>query len=194
MTGLSSGTHRRRPIRWMALAAMLAGSICAAATPVARRDMAGVDNYSEIAGSSTFAGDRVGFGGATDAAAMGALREAGYVTVISLREGTEEGVDHAASRAAAERAGLEYVELPFSAEDSPPSQLEAVLQQMSESGRQPVYLHCGSATRAAAIWMIGRVNRDGLSRQQAAEEAREIAGKPDAAVDFANQYLDAHSR
>ena len=69
--------------------------------------------------------------------------------------------------------------------------MDTILDRMADPGLEPVYLHCSSATRAAAIWMIGRVTRDGLSREQASREAEAIAGKPTEATKHATRYLDA---
>ena len=103
-------------------------------------------------------------------------------------------MNHAASREAAERAGLKYVVLPFSPKESPPEAVDGVLDVMARPAGQPVYLHCGSASRAAAIWMVGRVSRDGVDRSEAAAELRAIAAKPDKAEAFADQFLEEQSR
>ena len=183
-----------RQYKFMTILALLLVVGCATTDRVQKRSMPGVENYSEISEAGTFAGSQVGFGGATDPAAMPALKAAGYTTVISLRAETEEGVDHAASREAAERAGLKYVVLPFSPKESPPEAVDGVLDAMASPAGQPVYLHCGSASRAAAIWMVGRVSRDGVDRSEAAAELRAIAAKPDKAEAFADQFLEEQSR
>ena len=59
---------------------------------------------------------------------------------------------------------------------------------------QPVYIRCGSATRAAALWMSKRVLADDWSMEAAAEEARAIAGKPDAAVAYAEKFIQQHKK
>jgi len=54
-----------------------------------------------------------------------------------------------------------------------------------------VYVHCNSATRAAALWMIGRVVEDHWSVDAAANEAEAIARKPDQAIAIATRYLES---
>lgn len=64
-------------------------------------DVSGIENYSSYSGERTFAGKRVGFGGATQPEAMSWLKQQGYVTFISLRLAEEEGAEIEASREAA---------------------------------------------------------------------------------------------
>jgi uncharacterized protein (TIGR01244 family) len=160
--------------------------------PITRAEKTDIENYSRIDGSSGFAGSTVGFGGSTPASAMSWLRGEGFATVINLRLATEEGVDLAGCRAAAKAVGLNYVHLPFEPED-PASRdtqvINNVLAALGDKANHPVYIHCHSATRVAAIWMIGRVLRDGWKFDAAREEADEIAEKPEAANAFVTQYL-----
>ncbi len=176
------------------LVALLCGCVTQPApSTVEKLEMQGIDNYSELRTTASFAGQRVGFGGATSADAMAPLRAAGYRTVISLRFSDEKGVDHDAIRQAADEAGLEYRVLPLNAKEATANRVEEILEAMADGAMQPVYLHCGSASRAAGVWMIGRVGRDGLDRETAGAEVEKIAGKPEDAIRFAGGYLDAHS-
>ena len=153
--------------------------------------MPGIENFSRIDGSSGFAGATVGFGGATQPSAMPALKQAGFRSVINLRAASESGAEIEASRAAAETAGLKYIHLPFDPTSPGASVVDDFLQAAGDEGNHPVYIHCGSATRAAALWMIGRVRADGWDLDAAAGEARAIAAKPDDAVAAATRYLDS---
>jgi uncharacterized protein (TIGR01244 family) len=149
----------------------------------------GIENFSRIEGEPGFAGSPVGLGGATEPSAMPWLRGQGFASVINLRFATEEGVDVEGSRAAAEAAGLDYIHLPFNPKVPDPELVGEFLAAVGSQENQPVYIHCGSATRAAALWMIARVLRDGWELEAAGEEAKGIAGKPDAAIAFATAYL-----
>jgi uncharacterized protein (TIGR01244 family) len=161
---------------------------------IEKTEVAGIINYSEYAGEQGFAGSKVGFGGATQPAAMDWLKQEGFGTVINLRLADEEGVDVETSRAAAEAAGLRYVHLPFDAGNPDQGQIDRFFSLLEDSSNQPVYVHCGSATRAGALWMIGRVQQDKLDLQAAGGEARAIALKPEAAVNFATGYLSRDTR
>ena len=60
---------------------------------------------------------------------------------------------------------------------------------LGDEANQPVYIHCNSATRAAALWMIKRVLEDDWEIDEARAEAEGIALKPEDAAAFATQYL-----
>jgi uncharacterized protein (TIGR01244 family) len=160
-------------------------------TSVEKKDLTGILNYSRIDTSTGFAGSPVGFGGATQPTAMPLLKDEGFATVINLRLSSERGVDVEAARAAAEAAGLRYIHLPFDSKNLTPAVVDAFVTAFGNGENQPVYVHCGSATRVAALWMIGRVQADGWDSDAAEAEARMIAGKPDSAVTLANRYLES---
>ena len=154
----------------------------------------GVENFSRLSGSSGFGGPVAGFAGATKPSAMAALKNAGFASVINLRLSDEEDVELVASRAAAETLGLRYIHLPLDSAKADPGVVEKTLAALGNPTNQPVYVHCGSATRAAAIWMIGRVLRDGWEIDAASAEARQIALKPEQAIAIATTYLERHTR
>lgn len=171
---------------WLAIAAVTAMADGA----IEKIDAVGIENYTQFDGPPGFAGTPVGFGGATQAAAMEWLKREGFTTVINLRLASEEGVDVDANRAAAEAAGLQYIHLPFDTDKPKPAVIENFLSAVRGSANQPVYIHCNSATRAAALWMIGRVLEDGQEIDVASKEAEIIALKPDAAIAFATLYIE----
>jgi uncharacterized protein (TIGR01244 family) len=156
---------------------------------VEKTDIPGIMNFSRIESSTGFAGSPVGFGGATLPSAMSLLKDEGFATVINLRLSSERGVDVAAARAAAEAAGLNYIHLPFDPKSLTPALVDAFVATLGNGENGPVYVHCGSATRVAALWMIGRVQADGWDSDAAKAEARMIAGNPDSAVTLADQYM-----
>lgn len=155
-------------------------------------DIAGIKNFSEFEGSSSFGGSQVGFGGSTQPSAMSSLQEMGFATVVNLRLATEEGVDIEANQAAAQAAGIEYIHLPFEPGNMSPTFMDDFLKIMGDPARQPVFIHCGSATRVSALWMINRVQQDGLETAKATLELETIALKPDEAKAFTTAYLAAH--
>lgn len=149
---------------------------------VQRGEVSGITNFSR-------AGMMAGFGGTTQPSAMAWLKDDGFGSVINLRLESEEGVDLDASRSAAEAMGLNYIHLPLDTENVDPQIIDDFLAAVGDEINQPVYVHCGSATRAAALWMIKRVTMDDWDIDEAGDEARAIAKKPDAAVAFATQYI-----
>ena len=154
-------------------------------------DIAGIRNYSQIEGNSGFTGPLIGFGGATQPSAMALLRSRGFASVIDLRLTEDEDTDIEANRAAAMAVKLEFIHLPFDVKNPAPDLVERYLAALGNPARQPVFTHCSSATRAAALWMIARVQRDGMSFAHASAEASLIAEKPDQAIAFARAWLDS---
>ena len=180
------------PIIALVTAAFAANTVAEpSAESLVKLDIPGIVNFSKMSGSTGFAGPFVGFGGATEPSAMAALKEQGFTTVVSLRLATEEGFDVEASQQAATEVGLTYIHFPFNSKQPGPTDVEDFLEIIGDRANQPAYIHCGSATRASALWMIGRVLNDEWTREQAAEEARQIADDPAKALAFATQYLDA---
>jgi len=179
-----------------AVAALLAAAASAdsSAAPAPRKvDAPGIENFSEIRGDAGFGGSLVGFGGATSPEAMPWLKRQGFVTVVNLRLAGETNADVDASRAAADAAGLKYVHIPFDPGGADVATTVATfLATVSAKTNQPVYIHCSSATRAAALWMIGRVVDDHWTVDAAGREAESIARKPDQAIAIATRYLEAN--
>lgn len=163
-----------------------------ASVAIEKADVQGIKNFSRMDGPQAFAGSPVGFGGGTEPSAMAFLSEAGFASVISLRGAEEEGMDVAASRQAAEAAGMRYLHLPFDPQNLRPGEIERVLDAAADPTNHPVYIHCNSATRVGAVWMIGRVLRDGRKIDSVRAEVEQIAKNPTEAIDFATAYLGAH--
>jgi len=158
---------------------------------VEETDAPGIENFSRIEGSVGLADSLVGFGGPTQPSAMAWLKSQGFATVINLRLATEEDADVDDSRAAAQAAGLKYIHVPLNPKEASPDDVDGVVSALADAANQPVYIHCGTATRAAALWMIARVREDGWNIDAAFAEAEVIAAKPDDALAFATRFIAA---
>jgi uncharacterized protein (TIGR01244 family) len=147
----------------------------------------GVTNFSRVDGA-------VACGGATEVAALEALRTDGFRTVVNLRLASEPGADIAQSQARAAELGLRYVHLPFSPAAPDPAVVDAFLTTMADDAIQPVYVHCASANRVGAMWLAKRVLQDGYSIEQATAEARAIGLSNPALEQFALHYIAGRQR
>jgi len=152
---------------------------------VQKKELPGVVNYSRVDAT-------VGCGGATSPAAMAGLKKEGYAAVINLRLESEPGADIATSRAAAEAAGLRYIHLPFNAAAPDSKVVDAFLAAVADPRNQPVFIHCGSANRVGAVWMIKRVLRDHWMLDQARTEADAIGLRDPKLATFATDYINTH--
>jgi uncharacterized protein (TIGR01244 family) len=169
-----------------ALVAMLATALTMpVVAQVQKQDMPGIRNYSRVDAT-------VGCGGATDPTAMAALKKEGFASVINLRLSTEEGANVEAGRAAAQAAGLKYIHLPFNAAAPDPKVVDSFLLAVADRSNQPVYIHCGSASRVGGVWMIKRALRDNWPTDKALAEAKLIGLNSPALEAFATNYINTH--
>jgi len=152
---------------------------------VEKQDFPGIRNFSRVDAT-------VACGGATDPAAMAALRAQGFVSVINLRLDSEPGADVEAGRAAAEAAGMRYIHIPFNVQEADDSVVDAFLEAVADPANQPVYIHCASANRVGGLWMAKRVLQDGWDMDRAQAEAEAIGLGSPAVLGFVTAYINAH--
>jgi len=114
------------------------------------------------------------------------------VSVINLRLPTEEGANIDAARAAAQSAGLKYIHLPFNAAMPDAKVVTDFLGAVADKGNQPVFIHCGSANRVGAMWMIKRALQDGWTVERAQTEAEAIGLQNPQLKEFAANYIKEH--
>ena len=151
----------------------------AAATP-AEEGPEGVVNYTRIDAT-------VACAGATPPEAMAELKARGFASVINFRTAGERGATVDAGQAAAEAAGLRYHHLPF--REATAEVAEAFLATVGDPSNQPAFIHCGSANRVGAMWLIKRVKQDGWTVDNALAEAETIGLRSEALREFALAYV-----
>jgi len=171
--------------RFLVIAALFVGVAMPAAAQVKKQEMPGIRNYSRVDAT-------VGCGGQTDPSAMAALKKEGYVSVINLRLPTEEGANVDAGRAAAQAAGLKYIHLPFNAAMPDAKVVSDFLGAVADKTNQPVFIHCGSANRVGAMWMIKRALQDGWAVDRAQAEGEAIGLTNPQLKEFATNYIKEH--
>jgi uncharacterized protein (TIGR01244 family) len=174
-----------RPLLLATAFATLLSTILAA--QVVKGDIAGVRNFSRVDAT-------VGCAGATDPSAMAALKKDGFVSVVNLRVATEPGADVDAGRAAAQAAGLKYIHLPFNAAAPDDKVVDGFLAAVADKSNQPVFIHCGSANRVGAVWMIKRALQDGWPVEKARAEGEAIGLTSPQLAAFAAEYIKTHRR
>jgi len=134
---------------------------------LARQEIPGVRNMTKV-------GPTVACAGATDAAAIPEIAKHGYKAIINLRLPSERDANIDAAREAAAQVGIRYIHLPFDVANPDDALVERFIAAVSDSGNQPVFVHCASANRVGALWMIKRVTVDGWDTARAETEARAI--------------------
>ena len=174
----------------MKMRVMLAvvAAACVAASlnaQVQKKEFPGVRNYSRVDAT-------VGCGGQVDPAAMASLKSEGFVSVINLRLPTEEGANVEQGRAAAQAAGLKYIHLPFNAASPDPKVVDNFLAAVADRANQPVFIHCGSASRVGGVWTIKRALQDKWPLEKALAEGKAIGLNNPGLERFVTDYIKSH--
>jgi uncharacterized protein (TIGR01244 family) len=176
----------RKPFISLALAlSILVGVV--SAQSVTKPTVSGVTNFSRL--ESTIA-----CAGATTPAGVGEVKKLGYKTISNLRQASEPGADVEAEQAAAKDAGIKYVHLPVNGASPDPAIVEQFIDAVGDPANQPVFVHCASGNRAAALWMIKRMVVDGWDADRASTEATALGLTSPALKTFAVNYAAEHKR
>jgi uncharacterized protein (TIGR01244 family) len=124
---------------------------------------AAVTNYTRMS-------DDVATAGLLGEGAIGALKAAGFATILDLR-GPDEGTD--AEKRAAEAAGLKYFNIPVTTLLPSGSQVVQFSRVVADRANLPVLVHCVSGNRVGAMWALYRA-KNGVPAATAIEEGRRI--------------------
>lgn len=116
------------------------------------------------------------------------LAERGVRTVVSLRKPEEVDWDE---RAAVEAAGMTFVAIPFDGpEELTDDVFDRVRAVLAENRDEPLFLHCARSNRVGAVWMVHRVLHDGVSLEQALEEAQTAGLRTPEFIRIARDYIE----
>lgn len=152
-----------------------------------KQTRAGITNYTKVDAV-------IACGGATETSALDALKADGFKSVINLRLASEQGANIEENQAKAKALGLNYFHLPLSGSAPDPKVVDQFLEIVANQANQPVYIHCASANRAGAVWMVKRVLRDGWTVERATTEAKAIGLTAAPLEKFALDYIAAHRK
>lgn len=121
------------------------------------------------------------------------LKADGVKAIINLRQPSEYAAAEEESKAKA--LGLKYFNIPVSPTDPKDEQATEFLKVTDDPKNRPMFIHCRSAARVAAFWMIRRVLRDGWKAEDALKEAEKIGlGDHPVLTDFAHKYIERHRK
>ena len=156
----------RSVIRSLAFVAGLACSVAvvAAQSQVSKESVPGIVNFAKVETT-------VACAGATTPAALAEVKRMGYASVINLRQANEPGADIDAAAAAAKAAGINFIHIPFNAASPDPMLVDNFLKAITDKANQPAFIHCASANRAAALWLVKRIAVDKWDVERASTEA-----------------------
>ena len=154
---------------------------------ITKQERAGIVNFSKVDAV-------VACGGATETSALDGLAKDGFKSVINLRTTGEQNANIEQNAAHAKELGLKYIHIPFNTQQMDPKVIDQFLAAIADKSNQPVYVHCGSASRVGAVWLVKRVLQDGWTIDKATEEAKAIGLRSEALEKFATDYIAAHKR
>lgn len=158
-----------------------------AVAQVKKSTVPGVSNFAQVETT-------VACAGATTPESLAGIKKMGFASVINLRLATEQGANLEAEAAAAKAADITYIHIPFDGSKPDPAVADRFLQVITTSGNSPAFIHCASANRAAALWMIKRALIDKWDIDRAAEEATQLGLTSSALKTFATDYIRSHSK
>ena len=166
------------------LAVVAAGSVALGAQKMERP---GITNYTKVDAV-------VACGGATETSALEALKKDGFKAVINLREASEAGANIDENAVRAKAIGLNYIHIPLNGQAPQAKAVDDFLAAVSNTANQPVFIHCGSANRVGAVWLVKRVLQDGWTVAKATEEAKMIGLRSAPLEQFALKYIEGHKK
>ena len=165
---------------------IIAGAVSVAAQ-VTKQERAGIVNFSRVDAV-------VACGGATETSALDGLAKDGFKSVINLRLASEANANIELNAAHARSLRLNYIHIPFNAAQPEPRVLDEFLAAIANKANQPAYVHCGSANRVGAVWLVKRVLQDGWPVAKATEEAKLIGLRSEPLEKFALSYIESHKK
>jgi uncharacterized protein (TIGR01244 family) len=140
------------------------------------------------------AGEKVFFAGQPSEADFKLLAEKGVKKVINLRTEEEMKTLGFDEKAAAEAAGLTYVQVGVGREPLTDEQIEKILKELESVEKEPMLLHCASSNRVGAVWSMYRGTRGGLAIEQAIEEGKKAGMRAPNLEQRAREYLQKNAK
>jgi uncharacterized protein (TIGR01244 family) len=121
------------------------------------------------------------------------LKDDGVKAIINLRPTGEHRA--AEEEAKARELGLKYFNIPVVFGEPKDEQATEFLKITDDPANRPAFIHCASAIRVGAFWMIRRVLRDGWTIEAAEEEATKIGLKENPHLnEFARKYIERNRK
>jgi uncharacterized protein (TIGR01244 family) len=117
------------------------------------------------------------------------LKQEGVRSLINLRRPQEDESGQATEKKTAEELGFKYFSIPVDSADIRPEQVEEFRAIVKDPANGPFFIHCRTAGRVGAFWMIHRVLDDGWSCDKAEQEARQIGLASPHLLAFAKSYI-----
>ena len=119
------------------------------------------------------------------------LKIEGVRAVLNLRRPSEYNAEEEALKA--KDLGLRYFNIPVNSAELKDEQVDEFLKLLADPQNRPVFIHCTTANRVGAFWMIRRVLVDHWSLDVAEAEARKMGTHSPSLFAFARSYISRHT-
>ena len=162
------------------LAVVLPATLVAA--QARKETVEGIRNFTRVDAT-------VACAGATSLEAIAGLAASGFKSIVNLRLASEPDAAIEESKAAADAVHIKYIHLPFDGSNPDVKVADRFIMAVADPTNQPVFIHCGSANRAAALWLAKRMLVDRWDQARAVEEAKMIGLTSEALETFALDYV-----
>lgn len=137
---------------------------------------------------------KVACAGAITPENVSSVKDMGFVSIVNLRRPDEEGARLEEEAAAAQSVGLTYVHIPFNGSNPDPAAVDKFLAAFSQPNMEPAFIHCAGGGRAAGMWYAKRALVDGLDKEHALQEAKQLGLENEALQTFMTNYIDSHRK
>ncbi len=131
-------------------------------------------------------------GGQPSADDLEKLKAEGVKAIINLRQPSEYNSDEEAARA--KELGLRYFLIPVNAAEPKDEQVEEFLKVTADPGNRPAFIHCRTANRVGAFWMIRRALVDGWKVEESEVEGKKVGLHSPILIEFARGYIERHAK
>ena len=167
----------------LVVATLIAPAALAQQTP--QQDFPNIKNFLRV-------NEQICTGGQPSMDDLARLKAQGSKAIINLRRPSEYNAEEEAAKA--KELGLRYFNIPVSVAEPRDEQADEFLKITADPQNRPAFIHCGSANRVGALWMIRRVLVDGWKVEDAEAEARKIGLHSPSLVEFARSYIERHRK
>lgn len=182
---MSKNIFQRIAVLLVIAASVLVGAAAQDPAPERAPDLTGIKNFLRV-------NEQICTGGQPSLDDLARLKDTGVKAVINLRR--PEEFDAAGEAARAKQLGLRYFLIPVDSSAPTDAEAKKFLNVMGGAKNRPAFIHCGSANRVGAFWMIRRVLVDGWSVDKADEEATRVGLHSAVLRQFARDYIERHAK
>lgn len=146
----------------------------------AQGDSSSIKNFFRV-------NEQICTGGQPTMEELARLKATGVKAIINLRMASEFNAEEEAAKAG--ELGLRYIHIPVNSNDLKDASVEEFLKATSDAENRPAFIHCTTANRVGAFWLIRGVVMDNWKLEDATAEAEKIGVRTPVMREFALGYI-----